>query len=371
MAALYELKATKVVQQLEGMVIHEATLQGKMEDRTTVFQFEHGTMIAIFDGHLTDELSEYASQELPLAIANRIAAGSTDIADIMKTAIENFDQSLLRNFTSLFEREDFSGANWDDDRKGQGIYSVVGYKGEETFETVRRAVVGSTALIAFINKDRTKVWVASLGDSDAGKNTSLCGRWKDEKRVPIMMSTRHNTTNTDEVQRILREHPNEEGIFTDGRLLGWLSVTRSLGDFQIKAPFSIASRGLRWLYRSPVPSSAWLMWKEQGHVNMPYMSSTPDIQCHELAEGDMLVFASDGLRDSMEQKLTLDERWDILISIANGGSDLRLQQECIPCGENLAESLIKNALFGADDEKMKEQMGRDLDDISVVIVTFK
>ena len=32
---------------------------------------------------------------------------------------------------------------------------------------------------------------------------------------------------------------------------------------------------------------------------MPYMSNVPDIQCHELVKGDMLVFASDGLRDSM------------------------------------------------------------------------
>ena len=49
-AALYDSMATKLAFDVEGMTIHSATLRKKNEDRTTVFEFEHGIMIAIFHG---------------------------------------------------------------------------------------------------------------------------------------------------------------------------------------------------------------------------------------------------------------------------------------------------------------------------------
>lgn len=105
-AALYDSMATRQAFNVEGMTFQQATLQTKNEDRTIIFEFEHGTMIAIFDGaskvvlcfscslliivpkgHLTDELSEYASSTLPRAIADRIVAadGIPDIPHIMNS----------------------------------------------------------------------------------------------------------------------------------------------------------------------------------------------------------------------------------------------------------------------------------------------
>ncbi|KAF9025098.1 protein serine/threonine phosphatase 2C [Hymenopellis radicata] len=321
----------------------------KNEDRTSVFEFEQGTMISIFDGHLTSEVSEYASQNLPKAIAARISADmgpSLDIPHIMKTTIEEFDSSLLRNFTKLFdEGEDFSHEKWNDKSE---IYRVVGYRGDQTFTDARLAIVGSTALVAFINRARTHVWVASLGDSDA-----VCGRLQGDRWVPIKLSSSHNASNPKEVQRIEQEHPGETSFIKWDRLLGWLSVTRALGDFQLKAPFSVGSRGLAWLYRAP------------------RAACTPDIQCHELLPGDMLVLGSDGLRDALPPPLTPDQCWDIIISLANGVSDRRVEHECISGGDNAAETLIKNILFGTDIEKMKVTLTRERDDISAVIVRFK
>ncbi|KAF9007269.1 hypothetical protein BDZ89DRAFT_1144552 [Hymenopellis radicata] len=167
-----------------------------------------------------------------------------------------------------------------------------------------------------------------------------------------MLSVSHNARNQDEVERIQREHPNEAGIISeDGRLLGWLSVTRALGDFQMKASYSIGSRGLYWIYRGTLPSAFWGEWKEAGHINMPYMSSTADVACHALAQ---------------------DECWDILVALAKGAPDARVGHERISdAGNNAAETLIKNTLFGKDVEKMETAIKATRDDISAVIVNFK
>lgn len=86
----------------------------------------------------------------------------------MKTEIQEFDNSLLRGFTDQFdENEDFSDEIWGG--TGGYVYGVIGYKGDPTFQMGRRAIVGSTALIGFVNRARTHVWVASLGDCDAGE----------------------------------------------------------------------------------------------------------------------------------------------------------------------------------------------------------
>ena len=50
MTVLYDSMATNLKLDVEGMSIHQATLQTKNEDRTTVLEFEHGSIIAIFDG---------------------------------------------------------------------------------------------------------------------------------------------------------------------------------------------------------------------------------------------------------------------------------------------------------------------------------
>ncbi|KAF8886658.1 hypothetical protein CPB85DRAFT_1441908 [Mucidula mucida] len=235
----------------------------------------------------------------------------------MKTEIQRFDDSLLENITKhLTAGEDFSHEKWDDTRE---IYAVIGYRGSQTFEDSRLAI--------------------------------------------------------DEVDRIQREHPNEAGIIQQGRLLGWLSVTRALGDFQPKASYSIGSRALKWIYRAPLPSDFWSEWKAEGHINMPYISSTAHVECHELAECDMLIFASDGLRDALPPPLTPDECWDILVSLVHGAPDARIGHGCISDGgNNAAENLFKNTLFGTDAVKMEAALKATADmrdDMSVVIVNFK
>ncbi|KAJ6606691.1 phosphatase 2C-like domain-containing protein [Mycena sp. CBHHK59/15] len=360
----FEFHTTEQV--LHGIKVYQSALPTKDEDRTVVFAFEHGTMIAIFDGHHSDELADFASKSLPQLIADRFDPTAVNVDKVITQIVEDFDRSLILKVTTLFDpQEDWSGEHWDDPRN---IFAVIGYgKHEPQFRDARLAVVGTTVLIGIIDKKKKHIWVVSLGDSDA-----VCGRIQDGKLTPVLMSDRHNCSNMVEVERILAAHPNEANIVQYGRLLGVLAVTRALGDHQLKVQLRrLASRIMFYLYPSPTPVTCFEEWDQNGNLTPPYLSSSPTIRRHDLLPGDMLIFASDGLRDSMDHIPEAD-RWGIIMSLANGEDHEQLGHACIQPedGDNLAELLIKNVLCGTDPNKMAKELNCARDDISIVIVNL-
>ncbi|KAJ6553863.1 phosphatase 2C-like domain-containing protein [Mycena sp. CBHHK59/15] len=366
-----------------GIHVHRAELQTKNEDRSCVLRFEHGTILAIFDGHHTSELSDFASKTLPLMLSHRIRE-DVDVEAVMKDTIEEFDSSLLAEVTRLFNPgEDFSDPRWLD--RDENIHPVIGgyTKEEPQFKAGRRAVVGTTALIAFIDKEATRIWVTSLGDSDAGavfyildsdhgSPRAVLGRQKDGKWTSTLLSARHNCSNPEEVERLSREHPNEQNLVVWGRVSGALAVTRALGDHQLKAPRLLASRVLMYFYPSPIPPLMFEKWERDGQRTPPYLSSSPTIVSHDISPGDVFVLASDGLRDSL--KAPDEDKLDVIIALATGGDHAQLTHRCIPAKDtdNIAERVIQNTLFGTDPEKMAMQLDKTCvrDDISVVVVKF-
>jgi len=94
--------------------------------------------------------------------------------------IQEYDKTLIDNLVSMFPKGyDEDWAQWDDaDDAPNNVFSVIGVKGDEDFEIARRAVIGTTALVAFIDKKGENVWVASLGDSEASRSLIF---WKAER----------------------------------------------------------------------------------------------------------------------------------------------------------------------------------------------
>ncbi|KAJ7612835.1 phosphatase 2C-like domain-containing protein, partial [Mycena polygramma] len=151
--------------------------------------------------------------------------------------------------------------------------------------------------MGIIDKDKKHIWVVSLGDSDA-----VCGRMQGGKLRPIMLGDRHNCTNPEEVERLVAEHPGEENLIYNGsHVLGLLAVTRALGDHQMKVQSrSLSHRIMQYFYPSPIPDDGYeRMDKNNNHNTPPYLSATPTVHRYDLQPNDILVFASDGLRDSM------------------------------------------------------------------------
>jgi len=346
--------------------IHRAELPSKGEDRTVVLHFEHGVIIAIFDGHCGSQLSQFAAETLPVLLSERLR-GNVDVEEVMKNTIEEFDRSLLSPVLALFEEgEDWSDPKWLDTERE--VYPRIGYpSADERYAVGMRATVGSTAFIAFMDQRRKHLWVASLGDCDA-----VCGRRNDGKWTSFFLSERHNCDNPDEVQRLRRQHSNEDHVIQSDSLLGTLRVTRALGDHQLKAPFFMATRLLPHFYPARLEPLEILEW---GRWTPPYMLSTPCIRRHDVLPGDMFLFASDGLRDVI--RFPEEQKFNIAFSLANGEHDFEvaLGHECIPAqeGDNVAQPVIENVLFGTDAKKRARELDKRTyrDDISLVVVSLR
>ncbi|KAF7294373.1 PPM-type phosphatase domain-containing protein [Mycena chlorophos] len=351
--------------------IHTDCLPTKDEDRTVILPFQYGVLVAIFDGHHSSELSDYASQILPRRVADAFdpELSAEDLEQSIATIFEDFDRALLERFIEYFGKDvDWEDPKWDDLHE---VLGIIGYdNSEESFRVCRRAVVGTTVLMGIIDKANSSVWIVSLGDSCA-----VIGRMHGDKLVPHKIHESHNCDNEEEVERIVREHPGETGLVTNHWggpcLVHALSVTRALGDHQLKVELPLASGVMMWVYPSPIIPVMFDEWKKNGNLSPPYLSSTPTVRRFDLLPGDTIVFASDGLADSMYGRVDAEHRWDVIMALLSGRDHDKLGHKIFKPEQemNKAELLIRNVLFGVDEAKMVEEMlDRQRDDISVVVV---
>ncbi|KAJ7920695.1 phosphatase 2C-like domain-containing protein [Mycena leptocephala] len=300
-------------------------------------------------------------------------SNDVNVEAVMKNTIEEFDRSLLLPVLASFdEGEDWSDSKWLDTEKE--IYPRIGYYSkdeDERYAAGIRATVGSTALIAFLDQLQKHLWVASLGDCDA-----VCGRRMEAKWTPLFLSERHNVNNPDEVQRLRREHPNETQVVQEDSVLGTLRVTRALGDHQLKAPFLMAARPLPHFPPARLEPEEILAWG-LGSWTPPYIFSTPAIHHHDVLLGDMFLFASDGLQDGL--RVPDAHKFDIILSLANGEHDIgvarALGHACVAAreGDNVAQRVIENVLFGTDAKKSARELDKRKyrDDISPIVATLQ
>jgi pyruvate dehydrogenase phosphatase len=126
------------------------------------------------------------------------------------------------------------------------------------------------------------------------------------------------------------------------------------------------------------------------YTTPPYISCEPSVRHQSLSEGDIIFFLSDGMRRSDQLKdFSLEDRGQLLISLSGvekgGGLDQwsnRIGHSFIPgCeGDNIAERVLYNVLFGEDDRKLAREVTMEFldqpydprlqDDITVMVIEF-
>ena len=212
--------------------------------------------VSIFVGHAGHETVDYAMTELPHRIRSSLEvlleekAGSTSmpyspeiVSSLLGDTITKFDKSLLEDLLSLFPGG-LDGALTLPDFHIQEILNDAD-RGGQNLEKVRRCKRGSTALVSIVDPSGENLWVANLGDCEAGERIYFRvsvhhdrspflplavlgtktpnGTWR---ATPLTVN--HNGGNAAEVQRVQDEHPGEKECILRDRVLGAIAVTRGI-----------------------------------------------------------------------------------------------------------------------------------------------
>ncbi|KAF9129292.1 hypothetical protein BG015_004212 [Linnemannia schmuckeri] len=185
------------------------------------------------------------------------------------------------------------------------------------------AISGSCALMAYVDSRENDLYVACVGDSRAVmgvREPTADGRGHVWRAVPLSFD--QTGRNPWEVKRLQEEHPGEEStVVRRGRVLGGLEPTRAFGDARYKWTKEIQDKvfSLFPAYRDPRPN----------YKTPPYVTAKPVVRHHKIRSQDrFMIMATDGLWD----KLTSDEAVQLvgqLLDGKTGHDEMILDREAI------------------------------------------
>lgn len=251
-------------------------------------------------------------------------------------------------------------------------------------ELLQPALSGSCALLTFYDSKTNDLRVACTGDSRA-----VLGRRSDSgKWTATALSEDQTGSNPSEAARLRREHPGEDHVVRNGRVLGGLEPSRAFGDAVYKWSRTTANQ-LKEKFFGRTPSA--LM------KTPPYVTAEPVVTTTKVRpeNGDFLVLATDGLWEMLtneevvglvgqwiEKQATgksnsqFENTWSKIFGSQNsplpveksasGGTGgqktpIRLQQwgvdpqakdRFLVKDSNVATHLVRNALGGQNDEQV-------------------
>jgi len=199
-------------------------------------------------GHLGDVTVEHVAHHLPIIVRDFLRDADPSvyspqaISELFTNAMLAFDDAIAHDVLDMFggsmeKLEEYTNAEIRDVINDQHL-------GGANWRKVRLCMFGTTALVALVDPDHNDLWIANLGDCQAGKSkipicfrlyyyllTSIYsvlvspGRTAKEWIVETL-TTNHNGDNDAELERVQKEHPDEQECIVDRRVLGALAPTR-------------------------------------------------------------------------------------------------------------------------------------------------
>ncbi|KAJ5567534.1 protein serine/threonine phosphatase 2C [Penicillium sp. DV-2018c] len=246
---------------------------------------------AVFDGHSGPQTSELLKERLlpfvrhSLSRVKLTSTGNTLPKELVQRAVmegfTNLDDSIIKTALETSQREASLS---------------------EKVKKLVPAYSGSCALLSMYDPTTGALHVACTGDSRA-----VLGQQRPDGRWEAMpLSVDQTGKNKEEAARLHKEHPGEEDMVKDGRVLG-LAVSRAFGDCQWKWPIEFQKDMQRRFY-GPAP-----LVPRYDIRTPPYLTAEPVVTSTEIdtRNPSFLIMATDGLWDmlSSQQAVDLVGKW--------------------------------------------------------------
>ena len=167
-------------------------------------------------------------------------------------------------------------------------------------ELLAPAISGSCALLSFYDSNSKLLRVACTGDSRAvlGRRGSN-GKW-----TATALSEDQTGGTPSEMARLRAEHPGEEYVVRNGRILGGLEPSRAFGDSIYKWSKEVQDQIKKNFFGRTAPPLL---------KTPPYVTAEPIITTTKMEpeRGDFVVMATDGLWEMLtnEEVVGLVGRW--------------------------------------------------------------
>ncbi|KAL1878373.1 hypothetical protein Plec18167_004445 [Paecilomyces lecythidis] len=172
------------------------------------------------------------------------------------------------------------------------------------------AFSGSCALLSLYDPATSTLHVACTGDSRAVLGQQRAdGTWE-----AIPLSVDQTGRNEEEVARLYREHPDEDKIVKDGRVLG-IMVSRAFGDGRWKWPLELQEE-LHRKFHGPAP-----LTPRYDVRTPPYLTAEPVVTTTKIdpTRSSFLIMATDGMWDVMSSHQAINLVGDWLHAQQAGG----------------------------------------------------
>ncbi|KAJ5924283.1 protein serine/threonine phosphatase 2C [Penicillium verhagenii] len=243
---------------------------------------------AVFDGHAGWQTAELLKHKLLPYVRHSLDQVRSD----EKVPAERVQEALVQGFLNL-DAAIFKAAE-DASRSDEPL--------QDRSQKMEPAWAGSCALLSILDSTTNTLHVACTGDSRA-----LLGQQRpDGTWEAIPLSVDQSGSNEEEVARLQQEHPGEENIVKDGRVLG-IMVSRAFGDSRWKWPLDLQTEMHKRFY-APAP-----LTPRYDVRTPPYLTAEPVVTSTKIdpSRPSFLIMASDGLWDNLssEQAVGLMGKW--------------------------------------------------------------
>ena len=165
------------------------------------------------------------------------------VSGILSECITRFDHSITTDFTRMFPGGPAGLQSMSSTQIRHLFPDRMPGPGSQDLTAVTRCLQGSTVIMTLTDPSKHNLWIANLGDSQAGvlvlirsspvvlisrfqRCLVLGSRTQSGDWSAAFVTVPHDGNNPSEVRRIQNQHPGEPDCMKDNRIVGFLGPTR-------------------------------------------------------------------------------------------------------------------------------------------------